>query len=183
MKLTFVTGNPNKVKEATAILADVELAIHDLALPEIQSFSLQEVVESKARMAYDAVQAPVLVEDVAFDIEALGGFPGPFAKFWFKHVGYDRAAEIAANMGTQRAVARCMAGFCDGTRVLCFEGRVPGTIVHKRGEGFGFDPYFVPEGHEQTFAEMGPEKKRTLSHRALALLGIRQKLAEVGFGS
>ncbi len=180
MKLTFVTGNPHKVKAATAILQGLDLEFHSLSLPEIQSFSMQEIVESKARMAFDAVRKPVLVEDVAFDLDALGGFPGPFAKFWFQQVGYDRAAEIAIKMGNQRAVGRCMAGFCDGERVICVEGRVPGVIVPKRGEGFGFDPYFVPDGHTQTFAEMGDEKKNTLSHRAQALLGIRQRLIEAG---
>ncbi|MEK7073106.1 MAG: non-canonical purine NTP pyrophosphatase, partial [Patescibacteria group bacterium] len=137
-------------------------------------------VEAKARAAFALVQAPVLVEDVALDIAALGGFPGPFVKFWLHHVGYGRAAEIAMKMGDQRVTARCGAGYCDGERFIFVEGVVSGTIVPKRGEGFGFDPSIVPDGHDQTFAEMGMEKKNMLSHRSRALTAMRQKLVEAG---
>ncbi len=180
MKITLVTGNPKKAEEAALILTDVDFAVQSFHVPEIQSFSLQEIVEAKVKAAYEGVGGPVLVEDVSLDMPALGGFPGPFVKFWLDHVGYDRAVDIAMKMGDRRATLRCGVGFCDGGRTLYTEGVVHGTLVPKRMESWGFDPYFIPDGHELTYAEMGAGKMSTLSYRYLGYVAMKQKLVEAG---
>ena len=93
--LTLVTSNPNKKIEVEEILVGVEITTKALELPEIQSMDLKEIVIAKAKSAYALVGAPVLVEDVAFELECLNGFPGPFVKFWKQVVGYELALEIA----------------------------------------------------------------------------------------
>ncbi len=70
------------------ILQMPELKTQAIDTPEIQSFSLEEIVKVKAEFAQKACGGPVVVEDVALHIAALGGFPGPFVKFWHKEVGY-----------------------------------------------------------------------------------------------
>lgn len=181
MKITFVTGNQNKAKEVAAIMAGVDMEARPVDLPEIQSLDLRVIVEAKARAAYGAVGSPVMVEDVSFEIAALGGFPGPFVKFWNKTVGYERGVEIARLFGDCRATARCGVGFFDGDRRLYTEGVINGSLVPRGGESdFGFDPFFVPDGSDQTYAKMGVERKNATSHRFLAFTAMRKKLFDEG---
>lgn len=174
MQLTVVTGNPNKAREIGVILGQ-EVVPHKLHLPELQSFVLREVVEAKARAAWEQLKTPVLVEDVSFALDAMKAFPGTFVRFWEDNVGYDLAAEIAEKIGNDRVVVSCGVGYFDGNEVLYSEGSIVGRIVPKRGEsqGFGFDFYFEPEGMNQTFGEMGPDVKNSISHRKQAWTAMR----------
>jgi non-canonical purine NTP pyrophosphatase (RdgB/HAM1 family) len=179
--LTLVTSNPNKKIEVEEILVGVEITTKALELPEIQSMDLKEIVTAKAKAAYAMVGAPVLVEDVSFELECLNGFPGPFIKWWQQVVGYELAVEIANLQNKYGAVARCGAAYCSGDDVRYAEGVVKGRLTTKKGEsGFGFDPYFIPDGHERTFAQMGPEAKNGLSHRARAFKELRSELKAAG---
>ena len=179
--LTLVTSNPNKKIEVEEILVGVEITAKALELPEIQSMDLKEIVLAKARSAFAMVGAPVLVEDVSFEMECLNGFPGPFVKFWKQVVGYELALEIANLQNKYGATARCGAAYCNGDDVRYAEGVVKGRLTAKKGEsGFGFDPYFIPEGHEKTFAQMSIEAKNGLSHRARAFKELRSELKAMG---
>jgi non-canonical purine NTP pyrophosphatase (RdgB/HAM1 family) len=179
--LTLVTSNPNKKIEVEEILVGVEITTKALEIPEIQSMNLKEIVLAKARSAYAVVGSPVLVEDVSFELECFKGFPGPFVKWWKQVVGYELALEVAKLENKYGAVARCGAAYCNGDDVRYVEGIVKGRLTSKRGEsGFGFDPYFVPEGHEKTFAQMSLEAKNGLSHRARAFKELRSELKAAG---
>jgi XTP/dITP diphosphohydrolase len=179
--LTLVTSNPNKKIEVEEILTGAEITTKAVELPEIQSLDLKEIVMAKVRSAYEAVGSPVLVEDVSFELECMNGFPGPFGKFWHHLVGYELAYEIAKLQNKYGAIARCGAAYCDGKNVSYAEGIVKGRITTKTGESkFGFDPYFIPEGHEKTFAQMTPEAKNVLSHRARAFKELRNELKAAG---
>lgn len=179
--LTLVTSNPNKKIEVEEILVGVEITTKALEIPEIQSMDLKEIVLAKAKAAYAMVGSPVLVEDVAFELECLKGFPGPFVKFWKQVVGYELALEIANLQNKYGATARCGAAYCNGDDVHYVEGVVNGRLTAKKGESnFGFDPYFIPEGHEKTFAQMSIEAKNGLSHRARAFKELRNELKAVG---
>jgi non-canonical purine NTP pyrophosphatase (RdgB/HAM1 family) len=179
--LTLVTSNPNKKTEVEAILVGVEISTKALELPEIQSMNLKEIVLAKARSAFAMVCAPVLVEDVSFEMECLNGFPGPFVKWWKQVVGYELALEIAKLENKYGATARCGSAYCNGDDVCYAEGVVKGRLTAKKGEsGFGFDPYFIPEGHEKTFAQMSIEAKNGLSHRARAFKELRSELKAAG---
>lgn len=180
-RITYVTGNPNKAAEVASILADANIDSKALDLPEIQSFSLEEIVRAKAERAHQAFGVPVLVEDVSLQIDALGGFPGPFVKFWAQNVGYDRAVRIAESEGTNRVTIHCGVGFADGNRYIYVQGELHGQLVGRRGEStFGFDMYVQPDGFSQTFAEMSKEEKNKISHRRRAFDLMRERLLAEG---
>jgi non-canonical purine NTP pyrophosphatase (RdgB/HAM1 family) len=179
--ITLVTSNPNKKIEIEEILVGADITTASPEIPEIQSVDLKEIVAAKAKAAYAAIGSPVLVEDVAFELDCLNGFPGPFVKWWHKVAGYDLAVEIAGLQNKYGAIARCGAAYCNGDEVCYVEGVVKGRLTSKKGEsGFGFDPYFIPEGHEKTFAQMSPEAKNGLSHRARAFKELRNELKARG---
>lgn len=179
--LTFVTGNPNKALEVGMILGMSDLESRAIDAPEIQSFSLEEIVKAKAEFAQKECGSPVVVEDVSLDIEALGGFPGPFVKFWQKEVGYDRAVEITKALGNDRITVRCGVGYADGSRFFYAEGIVRGRLVARRGEGgFGFDYFVMLDGQEKTYGEMSKEEKNAISHRKLGWESMRVRLKEEG---
>jgi non-canonical purine NTP pyrophosphatase (RdgB/HAM1 family) len=180
MTMLFATSNPNKAAEVAGILG-ADVTARSLDVPEIQSFSLEEIVRAKVAAAYALVGEPILVEDCAFDASVLGGFPGPFVKFWEKTAGYDVLVELAQARGDLRATARCGVGYADGTRVEYVEGMVAGALSPRRGaEGFGFDFYLIPDGHDRTMAEMGMASKNEISHRRMGFVGMRDRLRELG---
>lgn len=178
--LTLITSNPEKAKEFQQILGGL-IKDRRLEIPEIQSYSLEEVVLAKARAAYDLIGQPILVDDVATDFAMIKGFPGPFIKFWDKEVGYDHTVVMARLLNATRVRVRCGIGYYDGQRSLYAEGTCEGELTERRGEnGWGFDPYIIPDGYTQTLAELGPAIKNQISHRARGLEIMRQKLIANG---
>jgi len=168
--ITIVTGNPNKLKELQTMFPGREMTSAAVEIPEIQSLSLEEIVRAKVRAAFEAVGGPVIVEDVSFEIAALNGMPGPFVKFWAKTAGYEPALIVCEATGNWSAKATCGAAYFDGERLEYVEGIVAGRLTAKAGDStFGFDPYFVPDGYEETFGQLGSEVKNNISHRALAM--------------
>ncbi len=177
-EILFATGNPNKLSEAREILP-VPVVQLDVDLPEIQSLDLQEILTAKLEAAYAACSRPVIVEDVSAELEALGGFPGPFIKFAEKSIGKGALFELLKGHGSKRAHIIAMVGLHDGSQTRFFSGQIDGTITSPRGEyGFGFDFVFIPDGYDKTMAELGPEIKNVISHRYLALKGLANFLEE-----
>lgn len=175
--ITLVTGNPNKLRELQAIMEGTDVTSREIDVPEIQSMNLEEIVRAKVRAAFDAVGSPVIVEDVSFEISALGGMPGPFVKWWAKAAGYEPALLVCAARGDWAAKAICGSAYCDGNRLEYVEAVVPGRLTAKtEGDGFGFDYYFIPDGYDQTFAQLGLDIKNQISHRALSLKMLKEKL-------
>ena len=177
--LIIVTGNSNKAKEIKEILRDIDVVIRAIDAPEIQSFSLEEIVKAKAEFAQKECGGVVTVEDIAIDFDVLKGFPGPFIKFWHHNVGYDLVLEIAGKMGNNRASMRCGVGYADGERFFYVEGKAIGQIVAPKGEG-SFSPYFLADGQTRTFGEMTSEEKNALSHRGIGWRAMREKLEAEG---
>lgn len=172
--LTFITGNDNKFNEVKSVIPEIEQM--DLDLPEIQSLDPQEIVEFKLREAAKAMPGNFIVEDTSLYIEGLHGLPGPFIRWFMKAMGREGLAKLAINSGNPYAEARTIIGYADdngGTHY--FEGRISGQIVMPLGEtSFGWDPIFLPDGHEATFAEMDLAEKNEISMRRQAA----QKLAD-----
>ncbi len=179
MSFKLVTGNANKLAEIQQILGP-SIMIIKLDLTEIQSVSLREITLDKARRAYEAVGEAVVVEDVSAEILALGNFPGPFLKFWEQAGCWDHVQPLVAATNDRRMIVRCGVAYKDAEREVYVESEVHGTLVARsQGEGWGFDFYFVPEGLDQTFAEMGKEQKNQLSHRSQAYAMLKGKLEEL----
>jgi non-canonical purine NTP pyrophosphatase (RdgB/HAM1 family) len=174
-EITLVTGNPNKLAELEAIFpAELKLRSQKLAVDEIQSLDLHEIVSHKLRQAYQIIKAPVIVEDVSAEVEKLNGLPGPFIKFFEERLGRGALYQLA---GESRARIICGMGYYDGTTEILVDGIVEGEIVGPRdGEGWGFDFEFIPDGYDKTNSQLGPKVKNQISHRAVAAGLMAEKL-------
>lgn len=171
--MLFITGNKGKFEEMNAILTGLEM--RDIDLPEIQSSDAREIIRAKLQAAFAHCPGEFIVEDTSLYFDALGGLPGPLIKWFLKAIGNRGLAELAERMGNARAVAKTIIGFAKSRdEIFFFEGVVPGRIVTPRGTGFGWDPIFVPDGHERTFGEMSKEEKNGISMRRLAAEKLKE---------
>ncbi|MCC7500808.1 non-canonical purine NTP pyrophosphatase [Candidatus Nomurabacteria bacterium] len=177
MKLTFITGNAGKAKYLSDYF-HMPVEHKKLDLIEIQSLDLKEVVEDKARRAYEIVKTPVLVEDVSLVFEELKALPGPLIKWFLETLGNEGLCKLVKE--NRVAHAEVMFAICDETGVHTFSGSKKGTIAPSpRGEmGFGWDPIFIPDGYEKTWAEMSDDDKHATSMRKIALEKVSQFIAE-----
>jgi len=152
------------------IMPEVEAL--ELDLPEIQELDHKKVVEYKLNEAKKIKpRLNLIVEDLSLEIDGMNGLPGPFIKWFLKSLGREGIYEMAKMFGNHKATAIEILGYVDNSgKITYFEGKVEGTIVEPRGESdFGFDPIFVPNGQNKTYAEMGIEEKNKISHRRIAL--------------
>jgi non-canonical purine NTP pyrophosphatase (RdgB/HAM1 family) len=177
MKILFVTGNKNKLKEVQKIMPEVEGL--DLDLDEIQELDHRKVLEHKLEEAKKhRPNVSLMVEDLSLEIDGMNGLPGPLIKWFLKSIGINGVCKMAKMFGNQEAMARLTFGFTDSNgENKYFEGIINGKIVEPRGESdFGWDPIFVPDGFDKTFAEMGTEEKNKISHRRKALDKLKEYL-------
>ena len=173
----LVTGNEAKLAEARRIVgADLEGVAMDL--PEIQSLDLGEVLAAKASEAWRRLHRPLVVEETALELDALGGFPGPLVKWMLQSIGPEGIAECALTLGNPKATVRCRILYRDADTSVIGEGIDRGTLVlPPRGEGgFGWDPVFVPEGGERTWGELSTAAKDENGHRGKAWRDLVQRL-------
>ncbi|MEN6541380.1 RdgB/HAM1 family non-canonical purine NTP pyrophosphatase [Parvibaculum sp.] len=179
--LVVASHNAGKVREIRELLAPFgieTLSAGDLGLdePEETGDTFRANAELKALAAAKASGKPSLADDSGLCVEALGGAPGIYSARWAgPQKDFDFAMERVrlglVEEGTLDTRAHFICGLAlawpDG-HIEYFEGRVDGELVWPpRGtKGFGYDPMFVPNGHEETFGEMEPERKHAMSHRA-----------------
>lgn len=184
--LVFATNNAHKLEEVRAILGErfrivslKEIGCTD-EIPETAD-TLEGNALQKARYILDKFGYDCFADDTGLEVEALGGAPGVYSAR-YAGPGHDAEANMRKLLqemtGKENRAARfrtVIALLMDGKEHL-FEGRVNGSIIAERrgGSGFGYDPVFVPEGYEETFAELGNDIKNRISHRAKAV----EKLAE-----
>lgn len=173
--MKFATGNENKLREAQQITGiPFEGLVVDL--PEIQAVDVADVVEEKAKVAYKIANEPVLVEDTGLSIEAWGGLPGALIKWFMKTVNNDGILKMMKAESNRAAIATTYLAYFDGVKTHTFTGSIKGMIPESiKGEsGFGWDPIFVPEGSNKSFAEMTSEEKNDLSMRAKAFQSMKK---------
>jgi XTP/dITP diphosphohydrolase len=185
-RLVVATHNRGKLREFESLLAPHGLGVllaSDLGLPEPEETgtTFEENARIKAIAAAEAARMPALADDSGVAVEALGGEPGVYSARWAGPEKDFRAAMAkveerlhAAGATTPdkrgaRFVAVLCLAFPDGASEL-YRGEVEGTMVWPpRGSGgFGYDPMFVPVGLTRTFAEISPDEKHAVSHRARA---------------
>jgi len=179
----FVTGNEAKLAEARRIVGtDFDSVAVDL--PEIQSLDLAKVLAAKADEAWRRIQRPLVVEETGLELDALGGFPGPLVKWMLASIGPEGIAECVRALGDPRATVRCQVLYRDGDTSLLGEGIDRGTLVlPPRGEGgFGWDPVFVAEGSERTWAERPVSEKDEEGHRGKAWRDLIRKMRSLESG-
>ncbi len=156
-KITFVTGNAKKAEYLAKFLG-FPVNHEKLDLDEIQSLDLREIVEHKVKQAFSIIKSPVIVEDVALTFNSLGKLPGPFIKFFLQEMSEQKICDLVRDQD-RSAVASCVFGYFDGTKLELFEGSLGGSIPESpKGEnGYGWDKVFIPERYTQTRAELSPE--------------------------
>ena len=176
--LVFVTSNLGKLREAEAVLGHA-LDHRGLDLSELQSLDLEEIVRGKARMAWQRLERPVLVEDTGLELDGLAGFPGPLVRWLLVSVGAEGICRIARCFGNAGATARCLVCATDGSDEIIGEGVVKGTIAAEPTgrSGFGWDSAFIPNGGDgRTYGEMTEDEKNLISHRRKAFVALREAL-------
>jgi XTP/dITP diphosphohydrolase len=190
-RLILGTGNPGKVDELRALLSDLPIEIipgHTLDDPPVveeDADTLAGNAEKKAQAFHTLTELPALADDTGLEVAALDGRPGVHtARFAGSDATPDdnkqKLLRVLDGVDDRRARFRTVVALVgpDGP-THTFEGICKGTITTEpRGDGgFGYDPIFLPENHDQTFAEMPPEDKNEISHRRKALDALRQFLA------
>ena len=179
----FSSSNIHKYEEAEKILSEfgIKLGFFKTGLTEIQEDSLSKIAEQKAVSAYNetrkmkSIGAPkpsaVIVEDDGLFIDSLSGFPGPFSSYAFKTLGNNGILKLVGN--NRNAQFRAVIAYCDSNEtpdanVKLFESSIAGTISENiQGNGWGYEPIFIPENQTKTYAELADKNK--LSHRYEAL--------------
>lgn len=181
MKLVLATHNQGKVAELRAILEPavpgLELVCYDGPEPTENGTSFLENAMIKARAAHAHTGLPALADDSGIAVEILGGSPGIFTAIWSgtrdnqtnRQLLLAQLRDIPAEH--RGAAFVCTLALVDDENELTFTGIWPGSVAgEERGtNGHGYDPVFIPEGFELTAAELEPEVKNALSHRAMAL--------------
>lgn len=181
MKLVLASHNQGKLAELSAILEPavphLDLVGYDGPEPIEDGSTYLENALIKARAANKHTGLPAIADDSGLAVEILGGSPGIFSARWAggrENVANRRLllAQLADVKPEHRSAAFvCTIALVDGTEEISFTGYWSGSIsTEERGtNGHGYDPVFIPEGFEVTAAELDPEVKNALSHRAEAL--------------
>jgi XTP/dITP diphosphohydrolase len=200
MKIVFATNNKHKLEEIREILGPdfdiVSLADIgcDVDIPETGN-SLEANAHQKAEYIFDRYHLNCFADDTGLEVEALGGAPGVHSARYAEGTDHDSEAnmtKLLRELGdnpNRRARFRTVIALItmEGDNPLCsreyrFEGEVRGRIdTAKHGTGgFGYDPLFIPEGYDRSFAELGEEVKNQISHRARAVKQLAEHLKAEG---
>ena len=190
-KLIFATNNQHKVEEVRAALQGTvqlitlaEAGLHG-DIPETAN-TLQDNAEQKARWVWERTGCDCFADDTGLEVEALGGAPGVYsARYAGEHCSFDDNIDklLAALQGAdnRRADFRTVICLIKGGNTRFFEGRVDGQILlerHSSGQGFGYDPIFMPDRFAVSFAEMPLDVKNQISHRGLAVAALAKYLGQ-----
>lgn len=181
MKICFATNNIHKIREVQEMLGDTFelISLEKIGckeeLPETQN-TIPENSAQKARYVWNKFGVPCFADDSGLEVESLGNAPGVLSA---RYAGLPKdddknIALLLKNLEgktNRNAQFRTCITLIMPTGEWQFEGLVKGKIIEeKRGnQGFGYDPVFLPDGYEQTFAEMTTAQKNQISHRAIAV--------------
>lgn len=199
-RIVFATNNQHKLQEIRDILGSGYEVVSlkeigcDVDIPETGN-TLEENALQKAQYVYDHYHVSCFADDTGLEVEALDGAPGVHSARYAEGTDHDSEANMAKLLreldGKENRQARfrtvicyiekqdvCLCGCTSIKKIHQFEGIVNGHIAtEKHGtEGFGYDPIFVPEGYDQSFAELGEEIKNGISHRARAVAKLVEYL-------
>jgi len=180
MKIVFATHNKNKLKEVREILGN---NFQVLGLDDINCFeeipepypTIEENAAQKSFYVYNKYGFDCFADDTGLEIEALNGEPGVYsARYAGENVDFEQNMNkvLSKMKGEKNRKARFKTVFSlvISGKEIAFEGLVNGIISEeKHGEkGFGYDPIFVPDGYDKSFAQMSSQEKNEISHRAVA---------------
>ena len=184
MKLIFATHNPGKLQEVREMLApkyDViglnDLNDHEDIVEDAPTLEGNAII--KAQTVWQRHGLPCFSDDTGLEIDALNGAPGVYSA---RYAGpnknpqdnMDKVLQELAGTENRQAQFRTAVALHWNSEYKIFEGIIRGTIAKERmGEkGFGYDPIFIPEGHQTSFAQMDPAVKNSISHRGRAIRAL-----------
>ena len=192
-KLVFATNNQHKLEEIRSILSD---SYQIVSLDEIGCFEdipeTADTLEGNALLKAQYVKThygyDCFADDTGLEVKALNNAPGVYSA---RYAGdaKDSKANIRKvlkeleNHSDRSAIFRTVIALIMGEKEYLFVGAVEGKLIEetKGNAGFGYDPVFIPEGYSETFAEMKPDVKNTISHRAKAVEKLKAFLDEKHF--
>lgn len=191
MKIVFATNNAHKLSEVSAVLGnDFELVtLREVGITEDipeTGATLDENASIKARYVYERTGLNCFADDTGLEVEALGGAPGVHSARYATD-GHDFAAnnrkllrELEGKANRKARFRTVISLIVDGVERQV-EGIVEGEITTSESgaEGFGYDPLFMPEGYDRTFAEMSAEEKNAISHRGRAVAKLVEMLHDI----
>lgn len=191
MELVFATSNQNKAKEIQGLIPSTIkiLSLNDInclvEIPETQS-TIEGNAFQKAVYVYEKFHYNCFADDTGLEVEALDGRPGVFSA---RYAGESKNADDNMNkillelkgISNRKARFKTIISLVIDAKELQFEGIVNGSILpEKRGaNGFGYDPIFLPDGSDVSFAEMDLESKNKISHRARAVYKLIEYLKQI----
>lgn len=187
MRIVFATNNENKLREIREILGNKFeiVSLKDIGcqedIPET-GVTLEENALQKANYVYQKYHLDCFADDTGLEVEALGGAPGVHSARYAEGTDHNSEANMKKlldelkNNNNRKAQFRTVIALLINGKLHEFEGKVEGHIdTEKHGsEGFGYDPLFIPEGYDKSFAQLGENIKNQISHRARAV----RKLAD-----
>jgi XTP/dITP diphosphohydrolase len=171
IQIRFLSGNRFKIKEAEEILGpfgiDVVAIRH--TIEELQTTDTEKLVRDKALKAFALTGRPLFVEHTGLYLEQLNGFPGGLTQVFWDTLQAERFSELFGNSSNTKVKAKTLIAFIDGKRYHIFEGEVSGKVspMPRGCQDFQWDCVFIPDGYNETFAEMGATKNG-ISMRKLA---------------
>ncbi|MGC6425265.1 MAG: RdgB/HAM1 family non-canonical purine NTP pyrophosphatase [Lentimonas sp.] len=195
--LIIASGNPHKVEEFEQLLDGIPFTVHSAkvcgGMPEVEenggTFVANAQIKAEALRAIAPSEAWVLADDSGLEVDALDGAPGVYSARYAGEGARDteNVAKLLKALGdlpTEERGARFRCVLClidEHGSVSHYDGSCEGHIGFQAtgSSGFGYDPVFIPEGHQKSFAELGDSVKSQLSHRAKATKWLKETLAEL----
>ena len=212
MILWFLTGNIGKLREASTLFSEYGIEVRQLKahIIEPQSDDIEEVAKAKMAQALDYLPDKnhlLLVEDAGLFVDSLNGFPGVFSAYTLQTIGCEGILRLMGHLQSEdpvqdshlrKAEFQAVAVLHIGGEILIGRGICPGRIAHQasEGEGFGFDPIFIPSDlnaldealgpgevgvvstHGLSFGAIDSAQKNRFSHRARALSSLMDMMNE-----
>jgi XTP/dITP diphosphohydrolase len=179
LKVVLATNNLHKIEEIKPLLSKIELLTLkevgiDVEIPETAETFVQNAL-LKAKGIFNLCQLPCIADDSGLEIVALNNRPGVHSAYYSgSRNNQQNIQKVLQEMQSEthrKARFKTVMVYYDANSFRYFEGITCGTITKEpMGEqGFGYDPIFIPEGHDKTYAQMTLKQKNSISHRAKAL--------------
>lgn len=190
-KILFASHNSGKIAEIKQMLEPLGIEVisaADISFPDVEETGETFAENSllKSQTIAKELGIPCLADDSGLCVDALNGAPGVYSARYAPNRDFDKAMERLLKEMSESSDKNRSAHFScvvslawpDG-RYKLFEGRVDGHIAERKmtgAEGFGYDPIFIPEGHNRSFAQMSKAEKNNMSHRGRAMQKFKEYL-------
>ena len=182
MKIFFITGNKNKVREVKKILGDdIEVEQIEIDYPELRSDDPEEIAALAAKQLADKLKKTIVVEDSGFFVKALDDFPGTVSAYAFKRIGLEGLIKLMKGVKERTCYYKCAVGYCEPKKEpTTFLGIEEGTMseeIHDEGYGWAHDKVFIPKGSNKTYGQI-KEVEEMKQHRRKAFTKLKEFLVK-----